>query len=800
MSDTIKVADTNSSLNSPTINGILVETPLQLRQRFSQVVCLAIFLTAFFGMTISLIFSVFVSWRLWGGVALWTPIITVATLFGWRVAKAGKSYLAGCISIGTVTVVITILYWQAPYFAFYLVMLFLVIIPQIMLGLKVTLGIGSFLIINTLLFSIVNPNHFYAPDGQFVTVDYGTFAIWWVLIGGIAWLFGYLYSTVMYNNQNLNLQASELIKTQKQLIESETRYRGLSEASFEGIVIHSQSQIIEVNQTLIEMLGYNVTEVVSKSLAEFVKFPSHLFSDALQQTFWEEPGVNEALAIRKDGSKFPIETQSRKFVYKNQEVRVNVIRDITLRKQTEEQLLQQTLRLQALAKLSQLLAEVSQDYAKVLDTIVRQITEVIGDGCSIALISEDGAQLEVVAIYGPDPQAVQDYLQMLKLSPILISEDGIGRVCQTGQALLQPELSLEQVVAAVKPKFWQLAKQFRIYSRVIVPLKAQGRIIGELALSRYQLGHPYTVEDQLFLQSLADRAALAIANTRLHLNLAQELAERKAAEVALRQKEEQLRQAQRLEAIGRLAGGVAHDFNNLLTVILSYSQFALETLQGETAPKSAEMRENIEEIKRAGEQAAGLSQQLLVLGRKATLQPTVLNLNQIVDQVSKMMGRLIGEDIVFSTHTDPLLGQIEADPGQIEQVLMNLIVNARDAMPDGGKLTIETANVELDEEFARSQIETKPGAYVLLSVSDSGQGMDSETASRIFEPFFTTKEVGKGTGLGLAIVYGIVKQSRGNIWVTSEVGVGSTFKLYLPRLTPLQFDSSSSNIFKQVRS
>ena len=783
MSNPIKVGDTNSSPNTLTSNGIVIKTPFQRRQHFAQVVCLTIFVTLLSTTIISWIFSIFVSWELWSVSAVGASAITIAAFFGWRVAKTGKSYLAGCISIGTLTIALIVLYWQAPYFAFYLVMLFLVIVSQLVLGLKETLGIGSLLFINTLVYSIVNHNQFFAPDGQLVIVDYGTFAIWWVLIGGIAQLVGYLYNTVIVDNQLLNLQTSKLIETQKQLLESETRYRGLSQASFEGIVIRDQSQILEINQTLTEMLGYTSTEIVGKALAKYVEFPSQLLANASPQTMWEDSTVNQAVAIRKDGSRFPIETQSRKFVYKDQEVRVNTIRDITLRKQTEDQLLQYTQRIQTLAKLSQLLAEVSQDYAKVLDTIATQIAEVLGDGCSIALISADGEQLEVVAIHHRNPEMVQAYLQMLKLSPLHPSEGNLGQVISTGQALLQPEVSLEQVLATIKPEFWPLATQFRIYSRVIVPLKAQGQIIGALVLSRYQPGHSYTLEDQLFLQDLADRAALAIANAKLYLDLAKELAERKITEAALQQKEEQLRQAQRLESIGRLAGGVAHDFNNLLTIIINYSQFALLELQVvKTNLKLADVQQSIEQIQRAAEQAAELTRQLLAFSRKTILQPKVLNLNQVVDEISKMVGRLIEENIIFTTHTDPQLGQIEADPRQLEQVLMNLLMNARDAMPLGGKLTIETTNAELDEEYVRSHVGTKSGAYVLLSVSDTGQGMDAETLLHIFDPFFTTKELGKGTGLGLATVYGIVKQSGGNIWVYSEVGLGSTFKIYLPRL------------------
>ena len=241
--------------------------------------------------------------------------------------------------------------------------------------------------------------------------------------------------------------------------------------------------------------------------------------------------------------------------------------------------------------------------------------------------------------------------------------------------------------------------------------------------------------------------------------------------------EEQLFQSQKLESIGRLAGGIAHDFNNLLTPILAYSQFLIpEFSEGDP------IREDLEQIRNAGERAARLTRQLLAFSRKQILQPEVLNINEIVSESEKMLRRVIEEDINLVTVLDPDLGLTKIDPGQFEQILMNLVVNARDAMPKGGKIVLETLNAELDENYTQQHIQVHPGSYVMLGVSDNGTGMDSETQSQIFEPFFTTKEKGKGTGLGLAMVYGIVKQSGGYIWVYSEPGKGTTFKIYLPRV------------------
>jgi PAS domain S-box-containing protein len=286
-------------------------------------------------------------------------------------------------------------------------------------------------------------------------------------------------------------------------------------------------------------------------------------------------------------------------------------------------------------------------------------------------------------------------------------------------------------------------------------------------------------EKELFRKD-GSRAAVLLGGATLEypecIKVIADISARKTIEKALAQTQEQFRQAQKMEAVGRLAGGIAHDFNNLLSVILTYSEMGMRSLTpGEP------LRADLEEIKKAGERAAALTRQLLALSRQQVLEPRAVDLNELIEGTSKMLGRLIGEDIKLTFRPAADLGSVLADPGQIDQVLMNLSVNARDAMPQGGKLTIETSNVDLSEDDAGAHLGVKRGRYVMLAVSDTGVGMDKALQTRIFEPFFTTKEKGKGTGLGLSTVFGIVHQSLGHIWVYSEPGHGTAFKIFLPR-------------------
>jgi two-component system cell cycle sensor histidine kinase/response regulator CckA len=291
-----------------------------------------------------------------------------------------------------------------------------------------------------------------------------------------------------------------------------------------------------------------------------------------------------------------------------------------------------------------------------------------------------------------------------------------------------------------------------------------------------------------FVLDLTPQRRAEQARARAWAVAEEETVHRVRAERALEQSEEQLRQSQKMEAIGLLAGSVAHDFNNLLSVVLGYAEMLLEEVQS-----GDPIKDDLAEIRDAATRASELTQQLLAFGRRQVLEPRVLDLNVAISGMTRMLGRIIGEDIELAVRLSPQLGAVFVDPNQIGQVLLNLVVNARDAMPQGGKLTIETADVELDEAYAQEHHGVVAGRYVMLAVSDTGGGMDRATQARVFEPFFTTKEKGKGTGLGLSTVYGIVQQSGGTIWIYSELGKGTVFKVYLPH-TDAQTELAPSRV------
>jgi PAS domain S-box-containing protein len=327
--------------------------------------------------------------------------------------------------------------------------------------------------------------------------------------------------------------------------------------------------------------------------------------------------------------------------------------------------------------------------------------------------------------------------------------------------------SKEEIYAA-GPSFW---------NSLIHPDDVEKKL--KAAKRLYEKQSPYSVEYRLRRKDgqymwIGDRSGMSYVRDDVHYvsGVFTDIS-------SVKNLEDQFRHAQKMEAIGQLAGGIAHDFNNLLSVILGYSDFVLNSLKVGGVTES--LGNDVDEIKNAAMRAATLTRQLLLFSRRQVVRPLIMNLNAPVVEMENMLRRLIGENISLETHLDSDLENIQADPGEMEQVIMNLVVNARDAMPKGGKLTIETQNVELDQYTAKAgKLLVQPGRYAVLSISDTGIGIDDQTKLRLFEPFFTTKDTGKGTGLGLATVYGIVKKNDGTIAVESAQGKGTTFKIYLP--------------------
>ncbi|MCC6876067.1 MAG: response regulator [Sandaracinaceae bacterium] len=406
-----------------------------------------------------------------------------------------------------------------------------------------------------------------------------------------------------------------------------------------------------------------------------------------------------------------------------------------------------------------------------------------------ALVSADGATFvlrEADQCFDADEDAIAP---LWKGRRFPVSE------CVSGWSMLHRRPAVVQDIYADERIPADAYRPTFVQSLVMVPIRTSDPIgaIGTYWANRRQP----TESEVAVLQALADSTSIALENVALYgelenrvrertealdaargaeERLRDELEEHRRTEAQLRRTEQQLRHAQKMDAIGQLAGGVAHDFNNVLSVILGYAS----VISGDLKP-SDPLREDVEEIRKAAVRAAALTQQLLAFSRQQVLEPRALDLKEVASGMERMLRRLIGDDVVLELRCAPGLHPVLADAGQVEQVLMNLAINSRDAMPRGEQLTVEMKNITLNGEYASGHLGVAPGEYVMLAVSDTGIGMDPETEARIFEPFFTTKPKGKGMGLGLSTVFGIVKQTGGHIWVYSELGTGTTFKVYLPK-------------------
>jgi signal transduction histidine kinase/ActR/RegA family two-component response regulator len=423
-------------------------------------------------------------------------------------------------------------------------------------------------------------------------------------------------------------------------------------------------------------------------------------------------------------------------------------------------------------------AQVRQARVEALLEVSRQLTRIqpleslftsIAETCARLLGAEsvgirlvDGEDLVVAGTWG-------DAKEVMATTRLKLGESLSGIVAVTGEAILSVDASHD---VRLIPSHREMLARLGFIAMMVVPIKSGARIAGVLSLHTRQ-ARGFSEDDLAIVTAFASQVAVALENNRLYERVHRAYDE-------LTQTQQQLLQSQKMQAIGQLAGGIAHDFNNLMTVISARGQLLLGKLRQEDP-----VHREIELMTQAAERATDLTRQLLAFSRKQVLQMHVLQLNALVAELAPMLQRIIGENIRMATILDPALGRVRGDARQLEQVIMNLAINARDAMPHGGRLSLETANVKLDSTYAREHPGAQPGPHVMLAVVDTGTGMDAETQARLFEPFFTTKGPGKGTGLGLSTVYGIVKQSGGHIWVYSEPGRGTTFKVYLPQVEEL---------------
>ncbi len=435
-------------------------------------------------------------------------------------------------------------------------------------------------------------------------------------------------------------------------------------------------------------------------------------------------------------------------------------RHITERQRAESELKQRVAQLTLINKMSNKITS-----ALEIDTVLLRAVQLIQETFNyhhVAIYMIEGDVLKLKAVSG----SIKDFFKQGHTQSL--TQGIIGWVANYDKIVLANDIREDSRYITLIPE------QIDIQSELCLPITVSGKPVGTLDIQSPRLGI-FSQNDVLALEILSGQIATAIENARLYQAARQELAERKQAEEAKEKLEGQLRHIQKMETIGTLTAGIAHDFNNLLTAINGFA----EILQTRITPNDPNWKA-VSLILDSGNRAADLVSQLLAFSRKQIIQPQILNLNTIAENMNKMLQRIIGEDIHLQIILSRDLWSLKVDKAQMEQIIVNMAVNARDAMPDGGALIIETGNVMLDEQFVENHIGSITGPHVRLTISDTGHGMSEEVQSHIFEPFFTTKQMGSGTGLGLSTVFGIVKQSEGNIWVESEEDIGTTFYIYFP--------------------
>jgi signal transduction histidine kinase/CheY-like chemotaxis protein len=415
----------------------------------------------------------------------------------------------------------------------------------------------------------------------------------------------------------------------------------------------------------------------------------------------------------------------------------------------------------------------SLDLDVVLDQVAEKTAQALGDCCQIRLLDESGEFLLPTATHHNDASRAQAFKDSVHGRPASVSGSFSGRALQTGEAILMARFDLAD--SGLTDDRGYIAARAELHSLIIAPLIAAGTALGVLVVFRDVTEEPYDDTDLQLCADLAERGAQAIYNARLMGDVVRADAERAVAQ-------DRLRHAERMESLGQLVGGIAHDFNNLLNVIGGFSDLVAEEIAGLAAEDArlGSVLDDVEQVRGATQRAVRLTRQLLIFARSDVVYPEVLSLNDIIAGLEQLLRRTLGEHITLNTAPAGDLWPVKADAGQLEQVLVNLAVNARDAMPGGGTLTIDTANITVDEAYADGRPGLKPGRYARLRVSDTGTGMPPEVLARVFEPFFTTKAKGKGTGLGLATFYGIITGAGGYAQIYSEPGLGTTISGLLP--------------------
>ena len=627
---------------------------------------------------------------------------------------------------------------------------------QVVTGYAQTRGFGEFAGLEWSVLVRMERQEILAPIHAF---------LWKVgIIGGAVWLpmLGLLFwatARLRAEHRQAQQESAWAKAAEAALLQSQERNRAIVDTALDGVItIDSTGMVTDWNAQATTIFGWSREEALGRALSETI------ITEGDRQA--HEQGIREFLrtgtgpilnrrieivAQHRDGRTIPVELAVSPAKIGDAYIFSAFIRDITDRRAAERRLASQY-------AVTRVLSE-----ATTMEEAVPKIIQAIGENLEwdLGVFWRVDKATGVLRCFDqwkvPSVQAdpfTQDTWQR-----VFARDEGfLGRIWASDKPAWITDVALDSNFSRGVQ-----ARQVGFHGAFGWPIRVGSEIDGVIEFFSRQVRQP----DDDLLKMVED----------IGLKIGQ-FGERARTEGVLRETEAQLRQAQKMEAVGRLAGGMAHDFNNLLTVIRGYS----ELLLGRLGPTD-DMRKDMEEVKKAADRASGLTRQLLAFSRRQFIAAKVLDLNALVSNMDGMLRRLIGEDIVeLSGELDTSLGAIKADPGQIEQVIMNLVVNARDAMPKGGRLTIETRNVTIGEEVRLDAVGVAPGSYVLLTVRDNGHGMDAETRSHLFEPFFTTKEKGKGTGLGLSTVYGIVKQSGGSIIVESTPGRGTTFRIYFPRV------------------